>query len=133
LAELELNYWDLEDYPLEIEINPECDLNEEETYYPRLRFDKEKPTELKYNDYITIKSIPEEVHNWKIAGRSPIKWLAEYLKPRQFRNSGITWDPADYIKETGDKEYFLKLIKKVVRLSLEVQKVLKEIRRIRLW
>ncbi len=128
LAELQLNYWNLEEYPLSVEINPECDPQKEETYYPRLRFDKNKPTELRYNDCITIKGIPKEVYNWKIAGRSPIEWLAEYLKPRPNRESGITLDPADYIKETGDKEYFLKLIKKVVRLSLEVQKVLEKIK-----
>jgi len=114
LAELQLNYWNLEEYPLKVEINPE--------------FDKNKPTELRYNDCITIKGIPEEVHNWKIAGRSPIEWLAEYLKPRTHRESGITLDPADYIKETGNKEYFLRLIKQVVKLSLEVQKILGKIR-----
>jgi len=59
LAELQLNYQNLEEYPLKVEINPE--------------FDKNKPTELRYNDCITIKGIPEEVHNWKIAGRSPIE------------------------------------------------------------
>jgi len=128
LAELQLNYWNLEEYPLSVEINPECDPQKEETYYPRLKFDKNKPTELRYNDCITIKGIPREVHNWKIAGRSPIEWLAEYLKPRTHRESGITLDPADYIKETGDKEYFLRFIKKVVRLGLEVQKVLEKIR-----
>ena len=130
LAEFQLNYWNLEEYPLKVEVNPECDPQKEETYYPRLRFDKNKPTELRYNDCITIKGIPEEVHNWKIAGRSPIEWLAEYLKPRTHRESGITLDPADYIKETGDREYFLRLIKKVVRLSLEVQKVLEELKKV---
>ena len=61
-------------------------------------------------------------------GRRPIEWLAEYLKPRTHKDSNITLDPADYIKETGDKEYFLRLIKKVVRLNLEVQKVLERIK-----
>jgi len=54
--------------------------------------------------------------------------LAEYLKPRIHKDSGITLDLADYIKEIGDKEYFLRLIKKLVRLSLEVQKGLEKIR-----
>ncbi len=129
LTELQLNYWNLEEYPLKVEINPECDPQKEETYYPRLKFDRNKPTELRYNDCITLKGIPEDVHNWKIAGRSPIEWLAEYLKPRTHKESGITIDPADYIKETGEKEYFLKLIKQVVKLSLEVQQVLKEIQK----
>ena len=126
LAELQLNYWDLEEYPLKVEINPECEPRGEETYYPRLKFDKNKPIELKYNDCITIKGIPEEAYRWKLAGRSPIEWIAEYCKPRTHRDSGITIDPADYIKETGDKEYFIRLIKQAVKVSLEIQKILRE-------
>jgi len=38
-----------------------------------LRFDKNKPTELGYNDCITIKGIPEEVHNWESGILRPIR------------------------------------------------------------
>ncbi|MRJ05971.1 MAG: hypothetical protein C6I01_00400, partial [Epsilonproteobacteria bacterium] len=103
------------------------------TYFPRLKFDKKNPTQLKYNDCITIKNIPVEVHNWKIAGKSPLEWLADYLKPRTDKGSQITIDPADAILESGEKEKFLNLIKKVTQLSLKTQLLLSRLSQLKFF
>jgi predicted helicase len=133
IADLQLNYQNLEGYPLEIEISPDCNPEELKTYFPRLKFDKKNPTQLKYNDCITIKNIPVEVHNWKIAGKSPLEWLADYLKPRTDKGSQITIDPADAILESGEKEQFLNLIKKVTQLSLKIQPLLSQLSQLKFF
>jgi predicted helicase len=133
IADLQLNYQNLEGYPLKIEISPDCDPEKLETYFPRLKFDKKNPTQLKYNDCITIKNIPVEVHKWKIAGKSPLEWLADYLKPRTDKGSQITIDPADAILESGEKEKFLNLIKKVTQLSLKTQLLLSRLSQLKFF
>ena len=125
LADLHVNYENAPEYPLEVEIRG--DRNKLETYFPDIRIDKDNPSVIRYNEYITIRGIPEEAYEWKIAGRSPLEWIAEYVRPRKHKDSGIVIDPADYIKETGDREYFIRLIKKVVKVSLETQKIFKEL------
>lgn len=122
LAILHADYESAPEWELEVEIKG--DLLALETYFPDIRLSKEDPSVLIYNDYITIRGIPEEVYKWKLAGRSPLEWLAEYLKPRKDKSSGWVIDPADYIRETQDREYFIRLIKKVVYVSVET---------IRLW
>ena len=128
LADLHVNYEKAPEYPLEVEIKGDHD--KLETYFPAIRIDRDNPSVIRYNEYISIKGIPEEAYEWKIAGRSSLEWTAKYIRPRKYKDSGIVIDPADYIKETGDKEYFIRLIKKVVSVSLETKKILKELERL---
>ncbi len=122
LADLHVNYESAPEYPLEVEIKGES--QKLETYFPDIRIDKDNLSVIRYNEYISIKGIPEEAYEWKIAGRSPLEWIAEYIRPRIHKDSGMVIDPADYIKETRDKEYFIRLIKRVVSVSLETRRLL---------
>ncbi len=131
LSDIHINYENAQEYPLEVVINGNID--NIETYFPKVSLVKNNPEVIKYNDYIIIKGIPKEIYEWKIGDKSPLKWFESYLKPRTDKDSGITIDPADYIKETGDKEYYIKLIKKVVNVGLETLNLLKELKEIKIF
>ena len=125
LAELHLNYENADPYPLQVEIKgEESDFN---TFRPtKMKIDKNNPSVFYYNDNIIIKGIPQEAYNYKVGGRSPIEWIAEYYKIRTDKKSQITIDPTEFLKEINNPKYIIKLIQKVITVSLRTQEIFKK-------
>lgn len=117
LVELHLNYETCEEYPLTIEFSQtgEPSLKHYEIGDKSMKFaDKEKSV-LIVNDYIRIKGIPPEAHNYQVNGRSPIEWLIDRYRITRDKESGIVNDPNEWFEEPVD---LVKSLKKVVCLSV---------------
>lgn len=129
LAELHLGYESVEPYPLDEMVSspvPE-DLEERFEFYrvQKLQFGPKKDkTRIKYNGHLTLKGIPEEVYNYILMGnRSALEWVIDRYQVKTDKKSLITNDPNDYCRAVNDPRYIVDLIKRLVTVSLETQKL----------
>ena len=112
LADIHVNY----------ESQPEYDkLNSIETpemqvdlSVDRMKFSKDK-TRLKYNEFLTLESIPTEVFDYRLGNRSALEWVVDQYRVKVDKRSGIKNDP----NREEDPEYILRLIGQVITVSLE--------------
>ncbi len=139
LADLHVNYEDVEKYSLELFEIPQKEIAEENKialkrdFKPNiyLRVNKERG-EIKLDDYHIIKGIPKEAFDYKIGNKSPIEWVC----------SDNCFSPLKYdLKEANEKvlseidqynwdevkEYLINLIARLVTVSLKTQEILTEI------
>lgn len=128
LAELHLGYERVEPYPLdEVASSPVPeDLEERFEFYrvQKLQFGPKKDkTRIKYNGHLTLKGIPEEAHEYQVNGRSALEWVIDRYQVKTDKKSLITNDPNDYCRAVNDPRYIVDLIKRLVTVSLETQKL----------
>lgn len=128
LAELHLGYESVEPYPLdEVASSPAPEgLEERFEFYrvQKLQFGPKKDkTRIKYNGHLTLKGIPEEAHEYQVNGRSALEWVIDRYQVKTDKKSLITNDPNDYCRAVNDPRYIVDLIKRLVTVSLETQKL----------
>lgn len=128
LAELHLGYESVEPYPLdEVASSPAPeDLEERFEFYrvQKLQFGPKKDkTRIKYNGHLTLKGIPEEAHEYQVNGRSALEWVIDRYQVKTDKKSLITNDPNDYCRAVNNPRYIVDLIKRLVTVSLETQKL----------
>lgn len=87
-----------------------------------MRLSKDK-TQLKYNDFLTLTGIPSEAFEYRLGNRSALDWIINQYKVSIDKRSGITNDP----NRLDDEEYIVRLIKKVITVSLETVKIVKNL------
>lgn len=129
LAELHLGYESVEPYPLDEVVSspaPE-DLEERFEFYrvQKMKFGPKKDkTRIQYNGHLTLKGIPEEVYNYILMGnRSALEWVIDRYQVKTDKKSLITNDPNDYCRAVNNPRYIVDLIKRLVTVSLETQKL----------
>ena len=128
LAEIHLGYESVEPYPLDEVVSspaPE-DLEERFEFYrvQKLQFGPKKDkTRIKYNGHLTLKGIPEEAYEYQVNGRSALEWVIDRYQVKTDKKSLITNDPNDYCRAVNDPRYIVDLIKRLVTVSLETQKL----------
>ena len=119
LAELHVNY----------EKQPEYKLTwiEEETAKVHYRVDKmvlsKDKTQIIYNDFLTLGGIPPEVFEYRLGNRSALEWIIDQYQVSTDKRSGITNDP----NRVDDPQYIVRLIGKVITVSLETMKMVKSL------
>ena len=128
LAELHLGYESVEPYPLdEVASSPAPEgLEERFEFYrvQKLQFGPKKDkTRIKYNGHLTLKGIPEEAHEYQVNGKSALGWVVDRYQVKTNTKSLITNDPNDYCRAVNDPRYIVDLIKRLVTVSLETQKL----------
>ena len=128
LAELHLGYESVDPYPLdEVASSPAPeDLEERFEFYrvQKLQFGPKKDkTRIKYNGHLTLKGIPEEAYEYQVNGRSALGWVIDRYQVKTDKKSLITNDPNDYCRAVNDPRYIVDLIKRLVTVSLETQKL----------
>lgn len=128
LAELHLGYESVEPYPLdEVAPSPAPEgLEERFEFYrvQKLQFGPKKDkTRIKYNGHLTLKGIPEEAHEYQVNGRSALEWVIDRYQVKTDKKSLITNDPNDYCRTVNNPRYIVDLIKRLVTVSLETQKL----------
>ena len=128
LAELHLGYESVEPYPLdEVASSPAPEgLEERFEFYrvQKLKFGPKKDkTRIKYNGHLTLKGIPEEAHEYQVNGRSALEWVIDRYQVKTDKESLIMNDPNDYCRAVNDPRYIVDLIKRLVTVSLETQKL----------
>jgi len=127
LADLHLNYETLKPYPLrEDSSKPNPSYRVEKMRFAK-RGKEEDKTTIIYNDQITLWEIPLEAYGYVVNGKSAIEWIMERYQVTVHKESQIKNDPNLWCEEQGDPRYIIDLIKRIVTLSLETQKIVKSL------
>jgi predicted helicase len=120
LAELHLNYEQVEPYPLQAL---------ESTKYPfsllveKMRLNSEK-TQLIYNNFLTLNGIPPATFDYKLGNRSALEWIIEQYRLTTDKRSGIINNP----NRPENEYYIIELVKKIVTVSLTTQQLVEKLR-----
>ena len=122
LADLHVNYEEQTEYPLtKIEAPGKAlDWRVEKMKY--VKTDADTLT-IKYNDFLTLAGIPCEVKEYKLGNRSALDWLIDQYQIKTDKRSGITNNP----NREDEPDYIVKLIGKIVYVSLETVKIVKNL------
>jgi len=88
----------------------------------KMRLSKDK-TQLKYNDFLTLKGIPTDTFDYRLGNRSALEWIVDQYRVKVDKRSGIENDP----NRLNDEKYILRLIGQIITVSLETVKIVKEI------
>lgn len=129
LAELHVDYESVAQHPL----GEELSLTAPEDPYERYRIDKlswisrKDHTAIRYNAHLTITGIPETENGYKVGGRSPLEWVLDRYKVTVDSKSGIVNDPNAWLREHENPRYVVDLIRSLVTVSLETQKLIAEL------
>ncbi|WP_406636926.1 DEAD/DEAH box helicase [Pseudarthrobacter quantipunctorum] len=125
LAGLHLNYEDIEPYPLEeIKLGEPAD-----DLYDFYRVNKiswgarKDRSRIIYNSRIVLAGIPEEALEYQVNGKSALEWIIDRYQVTTHKDSQITNDPNDYCREVDNPRYILDLIKRIVTVSVETNKI----------
>ena len=85
-----------------------------------------------YNDDITLWNIPLEAYDYIVNGKSAIEWVMERYQVTTHKESGITNDPNLWCDEHNAPRYIIDLIKRLVTLSLETQRLVNSLPKLNL-
>ena len=80
----------------------------------KMKLSKDK-TGIKYNDFLTLDGIPAKAFDYRLGNRSALEWVIDQYRVKTDKRSGIVNDP----NRADDEEYIVRLIGKVVAVSLE--------------
>lgn len=125
LADLHLNYETAEPYALD-EIVKGAPNGDEYDFYRvnKLSFGARKDrSRIIYNASITLAGIPEDAFDYQVNGKSALEWILDRYQVTTHKDSQITNDPNDYCREVGDPRYIIDLIKRIVTVSLETNRI----------
>ncbi|MDO8039566.1 type ISP restriction/modification enzyme [Janthinobacterium sp. SUN137] len=130
LAALHLNYESVEEWPVVEDAKEKGDLNDFAYYrVDKMRFaskggrEKERSI-IVFNSRITLKEIPDEAYEYVVNGKSAVEWVMEHYQDYTDKDNGIRNDANDWCRENNDPAYILKLIKRVIRVSVETMKII---------
>ena len=139
LGQLHVGYEQLKEHPLEIQYSSEIDpieLGDSLYRVTQMKFGRysgghQDRTTIVYNSNITLIGVPLAAYDYVINGKSAIEWVMERQCARTDRASEIQNDANDWAIETKkDASYPLKLLKKIVTLSLETNRLTRQLPRL---
>ena len=87
-----------------------------------MKLSKDK-TSLVYNDFLTIAGIPIKTFDYRLGTRSALEWVINQYRVKTDKRSGIVNDP----NRVDDPQYIVKLIGKVITVSLETVDLVNEL------
>ena len=117
LAELHVGYEAQPEYRLNFIENSDMPLD---WRVEKMRLSKDK-TRLQYNDFLTLDGIPPETYDYQLGNRSALEWIIDQYRVKTDKRSGIINDP----NRSDEPQYIVKLIRKVITVSLETVKIVK--------
>ncbi len=119
LMELHIDYEKQPEYPLEQIENPSKEV--EVTYrVEKMRLNPKDRSELRYNDFLTLRGIPAAAFDYRLGNRSALEWVIDQYRVSTDPRSGIRNDP----NRPEDPTYILRLIGQVITVSLETQHII---------
>ena len=86
----------------------------------KMRLSKDK-TQVIYNDSLIIDGIPAKAFEYRLGNRSALEWTIDQYRVKTDKRSGIVNDP----NRPDDPRYIVKLIQKVITVSLETVEIVK--------
>ena len=87
-----------------------------------MKLSKDK-TQLVYNNFLTLKGIPEKAFNYRLGNRSALEWVIDQYRVKTDKRSGIVNDP----NRADDPRYIVKLIGRVIAVSLETVEIVEDL------
>ncbi|HPF49333.1 MAG TPA: DUF559 domain-containing protein [Caldisericia bacterium] len=123
LADIHINYEQAEQYDLGQNKYTDNYFEEVDYTVDKMRLSTDK-TELIYNDSITLGKIPPEVFDYKLGNRSALEWIVDQYRVKVDSRSGIVQDPNGF---DGNPRYIFELVGKIVTVSLETVRFVKEL------
>ncbi|MCY3798954.1 MAG: N-6 DNA methylase [Chloroflexi bacterium] len=129
LADLHLNYESADRYELDWESARTPVSYRVEKMLPKGKVDSAEGaykvySALKYNDTLTLRDIPERAFAYRLGNRSALDWIVDQYRVKTDRRSGITHDPNGY---SDDPQYILKLIERVITVSLRTVDIVEQL------
>ncbi len=129
LADLHLNYECVERYELDWQPTRTPVSYRVEKMLPKGKVDSAEGaykvySALKYNDTLTLRDIPERAFAYRLGNRSALDWIVDQYRVKTDRRSGITHDPNGY---SDDPQYILKLIERVITVSLRTVDIVEQL------
>ncbi len=80
----------------------------------KMKLSRDK-TQIVYNNFLTLDGIPSKAFDYRLGTRSALEWVIDQYRIKTDKRSGIVNDP----NRTDDPQYIVKLIGKVITVSLE--------------
>ena len=130
LADLHLNYESVERHELDWQCDPHSrPASASKRCCPKAKSIRAKATTrststLKYNDTLTLHDIPERAFAYRLGNRSALDWIVDQYRVKTDKRSGITHDPNGY---SDDPQYILKLIERVITVSLRTVDIVEDL------
>ena len=115
LAEIHVDYEEVEEYPLRFVETPDTQLN---WNVEKMKLSKDK-SQLAYNEFLTLEGIPARTFEYRLGNRSALEWVIDQYCVKTDKRSGIVNDP----NREDDPQYILRLIGQVVAISLETVEI----------
>jgi len=84
-----------------------------------MKHSKDK-SELRYNDFLTLRGIPAAAYDYRLGNRSALEWVIDQYQVSTDKRSGIVNDP----NREDDPQYILRLVGQVITVSLETQTII---------
>ena len=119
LAEIHIGYEDVPEYRLEFIENPELPLD---WRVEKMKLSRDQ-TQIVYNNFLTLAGIPAEALDYRLGNRSALEWVIDQYRVKTDKRSGIVNDP----NREDDPQYIVKLIGKVIAVSLETVEIVEEL------
>ena len=115
LGEIHVDYEDVAEYPMDFVESPDMQLD---WRVEKMKLSKDK-TQLVYNEFLTLEGIPAKAFEYRLGNRSALEWVIDQYCVKTDKGSGIVNDPNRH----DDPQYILKLIGKVIAVSLETVEI----------
>ena len=119
LAEIHVGYEAQPEHWLEFIENSDAPLD---WRVKKTRLSKDK-TQIEYNDFLTLDGIPPKAFEYRLGNRSALEWVIDQYRVKTDKRSGIINDP----NRTDDPQYIVKLIGKVIAVSLETAAIVERL------
>ena len=88
----------------------------------KMKLSKDK-TQIVYNNFLTLDGIPSKVFDYRLGTRSALEWVIDQYRVKTDKRSGIVNDP----NRADDPQYIVKLIGKVITVSLETVDIINKL------
>ncbi len=119
LAELHIGYENQSEHKLDFVEAEDKPLN---WRVEKMKFSKDK-TAIIYNDFLTLKGIPPETFDYRLGTRSALEWIVDQYRIKTDKRSGIVNDP----NRSDDPQYIVRLIGKIITVSLKTVNLVKSL------
>jgi predicted helicase len=119
LAELHMNYEDVEPWPMQSIYVENAPLSYR---VEKMKLSKDKTT-LFVNDTLSLGDIPPLALEYRLGNRSALEWVIDQYQVSTDKRSGIVTDP----NRADAPEYIVRLVERVVRVSVETMEIIAEL------
>jgi predicted helicase len=128
LAELHLNYESAPEHRLRWVENKDLPFS---WRVQKMKLSPDK-TALKVNESLTLEGIPPEALQYRLGNRSALEWIVDQYQVKTDARSGLVSDPNREGEGENNEEYIVRLVGRVVTVSVQTVALVEELKTISL-